>query len=106
MHAKSHTPTIYYPLRTAQQLQFDKKLARLMAIRGQLCHGSSLAVQQHIPIMYEIRHNGVPRSYRDLKSTAFDATRFAKRRCKDEIIEIVDMDSGAKILMLEDGRIA
>ena len=56
--------------------------------------------------MYEIRHNGIPRSYRDQKSVAFEAARFAKTRCRDEIIEIVDLDSGAKILMLEDGRVA
>jgi len=56
--------------------------------------------------MYEIRHNNVPRSYRDQKSVAFEAARFAKKRCKEEIVEIVDMDTGAKILMLEDGRIA
>jgi hypothetical protein len=43
--------------------------------------------------MYEIRHNGVPRSYRDVKSVAYEAARVGKARCRDEIIEIVDLET-------------
>jgi hypothetical protein len=53
---------------------------------------------------FEIRHNNVTRTFRDKKSAAFDAARFAKARVKGEIIEIVDRSSGAKLIMLEDGR--
>lgn len=54
--------------------------------------------------MFEIRHNGIPRSYRDLKATAYEAARVGKARCRDEIIEIVDLETGVKVVMLEDGR--
>ena len=54
--------------------------------------------------MFEIRHNGVPRSYRDVKAVAYEAARLA--RCKTDKIEIVDMDTGDKVVMLEDGRTA
>jgi hypothetical protein len=54
--------------------------------------------------MFEIRHNGVPRSYRDVKSVAFEAARFAKERAKGDIIEIVDLSDGTKLVILEDGR--
>ena len=53
---------------------------------------------------YEIRHNGVPRSYRDQKSVAYEAARFAKERSKGEIIEVIDIATGKKTVMLEDGR--
>jgi hypothetical protein len=54
--------------------------------------------------MFEIRHNGVPRSYRDKKDVAFEAARFAKQRAKGDIIEIVDLATGTKMVILEDGR--
>ena len=38
--------------------------------------------------MFEIRHNGIPRSYRDVKSVAYEAARCGKARCRDEIIEM------------------
>lgn len=53
---------------------------------------------------FEIRHNGVPRSYRDTKAAAYDAARFAKGQNRGDIIEIVDRSTGAKLIMLEDGR--
>ena len=53
---------------------------------------------------FEILHNGVPRSFRDVKATAYEAARFAKARNKGDIIEIVDRSTGAKLVMLEDGR--
>jgi hypothetical protein len=53
---------------------------------------------------YEVRHNGVLRSYRDEKSVAYEAARFAKERAKGDIIEIVELATGAKLLMLADGR--
>jgi hypothetical protein len=55
---------------------------------------------------YEIRHNGVPRSFRDVKATAFEAARFAKTRHPGDIIEIIDRPTGTKMLMLTDGRVA
>jgi hypothetical protein len=54
--------------------------------------------------MFEIRHNGIPRSYRDVKSVAHEAARFAKERFKGDIIEIVDMADGSNVVMLQDGR--
>jgi hypothetical protein len=53
---------------------------------------------------YVILHNGVPRTFRDNRQTAFEAARFAKSRAKGEIIEIVDRSTGTKLIMLEDGR--
>jgi hypothetical protein len=54
---------------------------------------------------FEIRHNGVPRTFRDKRDTAFDAARYAKSKAaRGEIIEIVDRSTGAKLVMLEDGR--
>lgn len=53
---------------------------------------------------FEIRHNGFTRTYRDQKAAAYEAARFAKGRFRNDIIEIVDRASGAKVLMLEDGR--
>ena len=55
---------------------------------------------------FEILHNGVPRSFRDQKVTAYEAARFAKARFRGEIIEIVDRSNGTKMVMLEDGRTA
>jgi hypothetical protein len=55
-------------------------------------------------VMFEIRHNGVPRSYRDKKDVAFEAARFAKQRAKGDIIEIVDLATGTKMVIFEDGR--
>jgi hypothetical protein len=54
--------------------------------------------------MYEIRHNGIPRSYRDLRATAYDAARLGKARTPTDIIEIVDMTSDTKVVMHADGR--
>ena len=53
---------------------------------------------------FEIRHNGVPRSFRDTKDAAFEAARYAKGKARGEIIEIIDRSTGVKLMMLEDGR--
>ena len=45
---------------------------------------------------YEIRHNGVPRTFRDNKATAYEAARFAKNRHPADIIAIVDCSTGTK----------
>jgi hypothetical protein len=42
--------------------------------------------------------------YRDLKATAYDVARFAKARQPRDLIEIVDLATGEKTLMLADGR--
>jgi hypothetical protein len=54
--------------------------------------------------MFEIRHNNVPRTFRDQRETAFEAARFAKSRHPADIIEIVDRSTGTKLVMLADGR--
>ena len=53
---------------------------------------------------FEILHNGVPRTFRDKRETAFDAARYAKSKARGELIEIVDRSTGTKLVMLEDGR--
>ena len=55
---------------------------------------------------YEVRHNGVPRSYRAENSVAYKAARSAKKRAKRDIIELVELATGAKLVMLADGRTA
>ena len=54
--------------------------------------------------MFEIRHNGIPRTYRDVKSVPYETARFAKERFKGDIIDIVDLSDGSKVLMHADGR--
>ena len=51
-----------------------------------------------------IRHNNIPRTYRDTKPAAFDAGRVAKGKASGEVIEIIDRSTGQKLLILEDGR--
>jgi hypothetical protein len=53
---------------------------------------------------YQILHNGVPRTFRDNRETAFAAAWFAKSKARGDIIEIVDRSTGTKLVMLEDGR--
>jgi hypothetical protein len=53
---------------------------------------------------FEIRHNGVPRTYRDRKDVAYEAARFAKSSHPADIIEIVECATGSKVIMLADGR--
>jgi hypothetical protein len=53
---------------------------------------------------YDILHNGVWRTFRDTKAAAYAAARLGKSRARDELIEIVDRSTGAKSIMLEDGR--
>ena len=53
---------------------------------------------------FEIRHNGVPRTFRDKREMAYEAARFAKSKAKGEIIELIDRSTGAKLTLPEDGR--
>ncbi len=53
---------------------------------------------------FQILHNGVPRTFRDQRETAFEAARYAKGKARGEIIEIRDCATGTKLVMLEDGR--
>ena len=46
----------------------------------------------------------VPRTFRDNRETAFEAARYAKSKAMGDIIEIIDRATGAKLIMLEDGR--
>ena len=52
---------------------------------------------------FDILHNGVPRTFRDMKATAYEAARYAKSKAKGDIIEIIDRATGTRIVMLEDG---
>jgi hypothetical protein len=54
---------------------------------------------------YEIWHNGVPRTFRDRKEIAYEAARFAKAKAKGDIIQILDCSTGAKTIVLADGRL-
>ena len=54
---------------------------------------------------YEILHNGVPRTFRDRRETAFEVAQFAKNRAKTDIKELRDCATGEKLLMLADGRL-
>jgi hypothetical protein len=53
---------------------------------------------------YTILINGVPRTFRDRRDIAYEAARYLKAKAKGEIVEIVDCSTGAKLIMLEDGR--
>jgi hypothetical protein len=53
---------------------------------------------------FQILHNGVSRTFRDKRETAFEAARYAKSKARGEIIEIVERSTGTKLVMLEDGR--
>ena len=53
---------------------------------------------------FEIPHNGVPRTFRDKRETAFEAARYAKGKARGDIIEIRECATGTKLVMLEDGR--
>ena len=53
---------------------------------------------------FEILHNGVPRTFRDKRETAFEAARYAKGKARGDIIEIRECATGRKLVMLEDGR--
>ncbi len=50
--------------------------------------------------------NGVQRTFRDEKSHAYDAARLLKQKHKTDIVEIEDRSTGAKVMMMEDGRTA
>jgi hypothetical protein len=54
---------------------------------------------------YDILHNGFWRTFRD-KSSGLRGCALGKSRARDELIEIVDRSTGAKSIMLEDGRSA
>ena len=47
----------------------------------------------------------MPRTFRDRKEIAYEAARFAKAKAKGDIIEIVDCSTGAKTIVLADGRL-
>jgi hypothetical protein len=53
---------------------------------------------------FDILHNGMPRTFRDQKTMAYEAARFAKTQNPADIIEIVDRSNGTRLVMLTDGR--
>jgi hypothetical protein len=52
-----------------------------------------------------ILHNGVHRTFRDKRETAFEAARYAKSKARGDIIELCDCSTGEKLVMLADGRV-
>ena len=52
----------------------------------------------------EIRVNGVPRTFRELKELAYEAARIIKNKVPGDIVEIVDRSTGTKVVMMGDGR--
>jgi hypothetical protein len=55
---------------------------------------------------FDILINGTPRTFRDLKIPAYEAALNIKRKNRGDIIDVVDRSTGAKLGMLQDGRIA
>jgi hypothetical protein len=55
---------------------------------------------------FEIRVNGIPRTFRDRKDMAYDAARVLKSKNPKAIIEVVDCSTSLRSIMLEDGRLA
>jgi hypothetical protein len=53
---------------------------------------------------FEILIDGTPRTFRDAKDNAYSAARLLKRSNRNNIIEVHDRSTGAKVIMLEDGR--
>jgi hypothetical protein len=48
----------------------------------------------------------VPRTFRDRRDIAYEAARYLKSKAKGEIIEVVDESTGAKTVILADGRLS
>ena len=53
---------------------------------------------------FKLLIDGVQRTFRDVKASAYDAARELKRSNRNSIIEVRDRSSDAKLIMLEDGR--
>jgi hypothetical protein len=53
---------------------------------------------------FDILINVVARTFRDRKMPAYEAGRVIKRKHHGDIIEVRDRSTGAKVVMLEDGR--
>jgi hypothetical protein len=53
---------------------------------------------------FDILINGVARTFRDRKISAYEAGRVIKRKQRGDIIEVRDRSTGTKVVMLEDGR--
>lgn len=54
---------------------------------------------------YDLLVDGVPRTFRDVEANAIDAARELKRRNRNSLVEIRTCATGAKRIMLEDGRL-
>ena len=50
--------------------------------------------------------NGVQRTFHDVKQHAYDTARLIKEKDKTGNVEILDRSTGAKTMMLDDGRTA
>jgi hypothetical protein len=55
---------------------------------------------------YDIIINGVWRTFRDVKATAYSAARMAKAHDMNDKVEIIDRSTGQRIEMWADGRTA
>jgi hypothetical protein len=67
---------------------------------GRICYETRMRENEG----YEVRINGVPRTFRDQRASAFDAARSLKSKAKGDVVELVDRSTGTKIIMLQDGR--
>jgi hypothetical protein len=54
---------------------------------------------------FDLLVDGVQRTFRDLKDSAYEAARTLKRMNRNSIIEIRDRSTGQKQIILEDGRL-
>jgi hypothetical protein len=55
---------------------------------------------------YEITVDGAPRTFRDRKEVAIEAAMLLKVKGKSDVVEIRDLRTGAKTMMMPDGRVA
>ena len=55
---------------------------------------------------FNIRVDGVWRTFRDQQAAAYDAALLRKRKNKSAVVTITDTATGAVVTMLEDGRTA
>jgi hypothetical protein len=53
---------------------------------------------------FDVLINGIARTFRDGKLPAYEAARVIKRKNRNDIVEVRDRSTGAKAVMMDDGR--
>jgi hypothetical protein len=53
---------------------------------------------------FEIRIDGTPRTYRDLKNIAIESAEFLKERNPHSVVEVIDLQNGAVIAIVNKVR--